>query len=470
MKKNLLISSLFISCFLIFTPQSSLARNGYLPKNLFVNLAKKINPTVVSISTSFNQQIQKNYNQDPFFDMLENFLGPQLRNQRPKQGLGTGFIIRRDGLIITNNHVISKANVIHVQLSGSKKSYEARVIGKDKRTDIALIKITTNKKLPVVKLGKSKKLQVGEWVAAFGNPYGHTHSMSKGIVSALGREISELNKFAFIQTDASINPGNSGGPLVNANGEVIGVNTAVDARAQGIGFAIPIDDVKAIIPKLEKNGFLQRGFLGVHLENISGPDAKALGLPTTKGALIAKIYPNTPAKKSKLKVYDFITHLGKKRVLNSLEITRFIANQSAGKKIKIQFIRDGKKKKKNIALGIHPADRNQKRPLPQKKVYSGQKAPFNLGFFVKNYSRRLQQIFNLPNLNQKKPVVIQVKAKSSARKAGLSVGDIILDVNKTPVYNSKGVLKSLRKNQINVLRILRGSRVALLYLDSSDNE
>jgi len=215
-----------------------------LPANLFVELGKAINPAVVNISTLAIPRIPRGGQRDPMLDMLEQFYGVPMQPRRQQTtpgkprpyGLGTGFIIREDGLIVTNNHVIQGADGIQVQLTEkADKLYDAKVIGYDERTDIALIKINPDGKLPVVALGSSKDLEVGEWVAAFGNPYGHGHSMTKGIVSSKGREIGEINKIPLIQTDASINPGNSGGPLVNTKGYVIGVNSAIDARAKGIG-------------------------------------------------------------------------------------------------------------------------------------------------------------------------------------------------------------------------------------------
>ena len=202
-----------------------------LPKNLFVELSKLINPAVVFISTTQNVHMRGGQGRDPMQDFLEQFMGGGRGGgfappPQTMQALGTGFIIKSNGLIVTNNHVVEQADIIKVQLDNSSNVfYEAKIIGRDKRTDVALIKIESKKPLPVAPLGSSKDLQVGEWVAAFGNPYGHAHTMTKGIISAIGREIGEINKIPFIQTDASINPGNSGGPLVNTQGYVIGVNT-----------------------------------------------------------------------------------------------------------------------------------------------------------------------------------------------------------------------------------------------------
>lgn len=443
-----------------------------LPANIFVELAKIINPSVVNISTTSNQQMLQN---DPFFELFEQFLGPQMQQQgptNPQRALGTGFIIRGDGLILTNNHVVENADTIKVQLSEKDATlYTAELIGRDKRTDLALIKIDAKRPLPAVKLGVSKDLQVGEWVVAFGNPLGLGHTTTKGIISAIGREIDDLNRFPFIQTDASINPGNSGGPLINLKGEVIGVNSAIAANSQGIGFAIPIDDAKNIIKVLEKDGVVKRGFLGVTIypHPINPQAAQEMKLTTTDGALIAGIIEGSPAAKAGLKEYDFVTKFNGKDVSNSRELSRLIADTDLGKTYKIDFIRDGKVKSLNVTLEEHPDDKKQLQSnnQPDKKTYRGQKAPFDLGFSVMNYSKELAQEFGLPNLRKSYPIVIEVDADSPAARAGLRIGDVIIDVNRQEVTKDTEVLKRLNKNQINSLRILRGRYFTLIYISAS---
>ena len=330
-----------------------------LPANLFVELAKAVNPAVVNIFTTYlprgrggfggGQMLQ----QDPFFELFEQFMGPQgLGPSTPQQSLGTGFLIREDGLIITNNHVVDRADQIKVQLEErTKESYDAKLIGKDPRTDVALIKITAKKKLPFVKLGSSADVQVGEWVAAFGNPYGYGHTVTKGIISAVGREIDELNLNPFMQTDASINPGNSGGPLVNTQGLVIGVNTAIDARAQGIGCVSPIDNVKQLIPILEKEGSIKRGFLGVNLEDLDEESAASLGIKQTDGALIVQVVPGSAADNAGLKPYDLIVEFDGKLVSNTNEMRKFAANAVVDKLVPIKVIRTGAPKTLQVAVG-----------------------------------------------------------------------------------------------------------------------
>lgn len=441
-----------------------------LPHNIFVELAKIMNPTVVNISTSRvprSRQMPRGYPRDPFFDMFEQFLGPQLRGPRqPQQALGTGFIIRNDGLILTNNHVVDGADVIKVQLSENDKTlYTAELIGKDQRTDLALIKIDAKKKLPTATLGTSQSLQVGEWVAAFGNPLGLGHTTSQGIISAIGREIGELNRIPFIQTDASINPGNSGGPLVNMKGEVIGVNTAIAANSQGIGFAIPIDEAKNVIAILEKDGVIRRAYLGVNMYPypIDPQAAQEMGLTRTDGTLIVGVMDGSPASKAGLKEYDFIIKFNGNPVENSKDLSQMIADAQVGKSYTVEYIRQGKNRKAKVTLEEHPDDK--KAALTKKKTYAGQRAPFDLGFTVTNYTRELAQEFGLPPLRRPYPVVIDVDMDSPAAKAGLGVGDIILDVNRREVSKDTDVLRLLKNKQINSLRILRGETPVLVYIN-----
>ncbi len=438
-----------------------------LPANLFTELARVTNPTVVNISTSQQPRPMRRdprMPRDPFFDFFEQFMQPSMPQRRPAQALGSGFIIRKDGLIITNNHVIDRADVIQVQLNDQRDElFEAKVVGRDARTDIALIKISVPRELPVAPLGNSSDLQVGEWVAAFGNPYGHGHTMTKGIISAIGREIDEINLFPFLQTDASINPGNSGGPLVDSRGLVIGVNTAIDARAQGIGFAIPIDFVKDILEPLESEGRVRRGFLGVQMTPVTEDSAKAYNLPQKEGALVVQVVPDSPAAKAGIEAYDLIVEFNGRTVSSPSDLTRAVAATAVNQRVEIKLIRSGQTRTLNVRVGEHPQEVAET-PAAPGSSYEGQKAPFELGFKVADHSRRLSQELNLPRLSDPKPIVIEVEPNSPAARSGLSVGDIILDVNRTPVRRATDVLRHLKKDQRNGLRILRGQRVILIFI------
>ncbi|MCB0341883.1 MAG: Do family serine endopeptidase [Pseudobdellovibrionaceae bacterium] len=437
-----------------------------MPSDLFVELAKLVNPAVVNISTTQQVRMRRQFGPtgDPFFDLFQQFMGPQMQQPiQPAQSLGTGFIIREDGLILTNNHVIAQADIIQVQLSeNDDQLYDAKVVGRDGRTDVALIKINAKKKLPVAILGTSSTLEVGEWVAAFGNPFGHGHTMTKGIISAKGREIDELNRFPFLQTDASINPGNSGGPLVNTAGEVIGVNTAVDARAQGIGFAIPIDDVKSILESLEKFGHIKRGYLGIYLTNVNPSSAQSLGLPSTKGALITQVEPGGPADKAGLKPYDFVLEVNGKEVKSSNDLVRSVMDIPVGGQAKMKINRNGKDQTLMIAVGSHPEDTKLADASPKRQEKT---SASELGFKVADMSGSLIKEYNLPRLRKPRPVVVEVIAGSTAAQAGLAPGDVILDVNKKAVYSAKDVVRHFKKKQLNILRVLRQDQVFLAYLE-----
>jgi serine protease Do len=446
-----------------------------LPANLWVELSKLVNPAVVSITTTqvTHRAAQGRY-RDPLQDFFDQFYGGHGPNQgqmeeQPQQtamALGTGFIIRDDGLIITNNHVVEQADVIKVQIDeNSGKLYEAQVIGRDPRTDIALIKIDAKEKLPVAKLGESKNVQVGEYVAAFGNPYGHAHTMTTGIVSALGREIAEINRFPFIQTDASINPGNSGGPLVNTQGYVIGVNTAIDARAQGIGFAIPVDNVKQIVQQLEKDGRVHRGYVGVNIATVNADVAAQLGLPEARGILVTDVLRGGPADKAGIKPYDIITKFGDKDVNDSQGLQNAVGDTEIGSNAKVKIWRfDQAGKRSDVSMNIKvedtPTEMSSGRATP--KTYFGQKAPFDLGFKVANYSEQLAKDLGL-RATDDLPIITDVDRGSFAAKAGLRPGDQIIDVNRRATAKATDVLRQLKKGA-NLIRISRGNSIAIVTL------
>ncbi len=354
----------------------TLKLNDALPANLFVELAKAINPSVVNISTSATAHRGP---RDPMQEMMERFYGAPSQdegnwsNKPQRVGLGTGFIIRDDGLILTNAHVIRGADIIEVQLSeNSDIQYKAEVVGSDTRTDVALIKIKPDLKLTAVSLGSSKDLEVGEWVAAFGNPYGHGHSMTKGIISSKGRSIKEINRFPLLQTDASINPGNSGGPLVNSKGQVIGINSAIDARAQGIGFAIPIDEVKSILPTLEKGGSIKRGFMGIDLAELEPEIVRSLRLDSdNRGSLIINTLVNGPAEKAGLKINDVVMEIDGQKVADTQDLVNKITDISIGTKVKVKFLRNNRgqpvEKTTTVVIEERPAEKEMLKRIMRRK-------------------------------------------------------------------------------------------------------
>ncbi len=441
-----------------------------LPANLFVELSRIINPAIVNISTSLvSRKGARPGMRDPMLDMLERYYGFQMPQgptpNKPQQiGLGTGFIIREDGLIITNNHVIEGADIVQVTLSNSDKVYEAKVIGTDSRTDIALVKIKADVKLPVAALGNSKDLKTGEWVAAFGNPFGHSHSMSKGIVSSINREISEINRVPLIQTDASINPGNSGGPLVNTLGYVVGVNSAIDPRGQGIGFAIPIDEIKKILPDLEQRGSIRKGYLGLALGDHNSASAEDLGLDEKNlGAVVIKVVPRSPGDKAGVKMYDTITEFNGRKIKSSVDLMDVVSTQAPGSVSTMKVLSPNRKTRTlKVTIAERPTEQklsglNSSTPANEIK---GQKAPHDMGFSVTDLTDQLRKELQFEG-DIKKPIIISVDRSSLASMAGLQVGDIILEVNKKEVATASDVVKSLKKNE-NSIRVARGNQIIVV--------
>jgi serine protease Do len=342
--------------------------------NIFVSLSKRIIPSVVNISTLTKPKIVEE-NGFPGFrsfgpdDLFRQFFAPMpgqhYKRVIPRSGaLGTGFLITDDGIILTNNHVVAGADEIKIAFTESptEKPTEAKVIGRDPELDVALIRVKTDRKLTPLPLGDSDALQVGEYVAAVGNPFGNGHSLTHGIISAKGRAAPDFPLATYLQTDAPINPGNSGGPLVNLRGEVIGINSAIDARAQGIGFAIPINAVKQILPQLESKGKVSRGYLGLLIEQINPDLAEKLQVSRdTRAPFVAHVYPQGPAAQSGLKPYDVILEANGKPVHSPSDLTSEVVSFSAGQKIQLKISRDGKTQDVTVRLGDRPADREMAR-------------------------------------------------------------------------------------------------------------
>jgi len=440
-----------------------------LPANLFVELAKAINPTVVNISTSVIPK-GRTY-RDPMLDMLEQFYGRRItpRNAEPgkpqRMGLGTGFIIRDDGLIVTNNHVVEGADLVEVELTeNSGKTYKAEVIGRDERTDIALIKIKADVKLMAATLGSSEESQVGEWVVAFGNPYGHGHTMTKGIISSIGRAIQEVNRLPLIQTDASINPGNSGGPLVNSKGLVIGVNSAIDARAQGIGFAIPIDEVKKIIPQLEERGSIQKGFIGAILGDIDNQAAYQMGLDEYRGAVVIDV-GDGPGRKAGLKPYDIVTEFNGKKLRHSRDLIDEVYGSEPGKKVKIKILRADKPLTLDLTVAERPDEKTLARSSarPQQPQASGKKSPHQFGAEIADSTKELRSQLAIVD-EVKNPIVIGIERNSLASRVGLRVGDVLLNINGKEPKSAKEAIDAFKKGS-NTIRVARGRGLSAMTFD-----
>lgn len=456
-------------------PLPPLKKGDPLPANLFVELGKLLNPATVYISTTTMLRGRGGMMpRDPFFDFFRE-LNPDGGGFAPPaprqaQSLGSGFIISSDGLIITNNHVVESADQIKVRVQTddkNEKDYEATVIGTHKRTDLALIKIKPSQNLVVAQLGSSNDLEVGEWVAAFGNPLGLGHTLTKGIISAKNRAIDDLNRFPFIQTDASINPGNSGGPLVNTRGLVIGVNTAIaGGGAQGIGFAIPIDDAKPIVAQLQKTGSIQQGFLGVQMADLSPQAARYYGLSSLDGVLIVNVVPTGPAAKAGIRQEDVLTQFGEKKLKSAQDLSNAVSDAAVGSEVKVSFIRNGRERKTTVTVGESPGAPQRLTKKEARKQYLGQKAPFNLGFKMGELNEQAREDFGVDaEVAGPRPLVVEVSENSPAALGGLQVGDVILSVNQQDVRSSTDVIRKLKAGQ-NSLRIARQNMVALIFLST----
>ena len=410
----------------------------------FADLAEKLKPSVVNISTTktvrgggFRSPFGQGSPFDRYFggdDFFERFFGDMPQREFKQKSLGSGFIISHDGYIFTNNHVVEQADKILVKLSDGKE-YEAKIIGKDAKTDIALIKIKPpTDSLPVAETGDSDKLRVGDWVMAIGNPFGLEQTVTAGIVSAKGRVIGAGPYDNFIQTDASINPGNSGGPLFNMEGKVIGINTAIVAQGQGIGFAIPISMAKTILPDLKAKGKVTRGWLGISVQDITEDIAKNMKLKDRSGALISDVFKGDPADKAGLKSGDIITEINGKKVKDTHELLMMIAAFRVGETVKIKILRDGQEKEVSLAV----AERKE-----QAEVAAAGETGQAFGMVVQEITPEIAKHLGLST--KRGVIVVDVQEGSTADEVGIQPQDIILQVNKVKINSMKDYVAEIGK-------------------------
>jgi len=426
----------------------------------FSQLAKKASPSVVNIRTvkvmkgmgrspmPFNQK-------DQFRDFFERFLRDKMPKDFKQRSLGTGFIIDKDGFILTNNHVVERADEIKVKLS-DEREFTAKIIGRDPKTDLALIRIEGARNLTPLPLGDSDKLEVGDWVVAIGNPFGLGNTVTAGIVSAKYRQIGAGSYDNFIQTDASINPGNSGGPLLNSAGEVIGINTAIYSQgggSVGIGFAIPVNMAKDLLPQLKK-GKVVRGWLGVMIQNITSALKDKLRLKDEKGALVADVTADGPAEKAGLKRGDVIVSFDGKKIKETHDLPYIVGSTPVGKKVEVEVIRKGVKKSFTVKLGELKGEK-------ETQVLS--EARPNLGLTIKEITPELAKNLRLSETSGL--VVFQVKDNSPAAEAGIRPGDIILEVDQGPVMDIEQFSRKIEtyKSGDTILFLIK-RRGATLYL------
>ncbi len=427
----------------------------------FASVVKKAEPAVVhvavekSVKAGGNAPNPFDFFNDPFF---ERFFGPQFRHPRmdprrhPRQfkqrAAGSGFIISPDGYILTNNHVVDKADKITVRLN-DKREFTAKVIGTDPQSDVAVIKIDgTN--LPVLPLGDSDKIEVGEWVIAIGSPFELNQTVTVGVVSAKGRNRMGINDYEnFIQTDAAINPGNSGGPLLNIHGEAIGINTAIFSRSggyMGIGFAIPINMAKNIEQQIRTHGKVTRGWLGVVIQDLNEDLAHSFGIDRTQGVLVSEVSDGSPAAKAGLRQGDVLLTYNGSKLANVADLRNKVAMTTPGTRVSMELIRDGRKQKVEVTIGEQPSDFS---PRVRAGVSGGPLT--DMGLTLQDLTPELADHFGY-KVNQG-VLVAGVAPDSPAERVGMQAGQLIEEVNRQRVRNLRE-LKMVLKNAKNPKEIL----------------
>jgi serine protease Do len=443
-------------------PGGSLAAAAGSPGS-FSDLAKKASPSVVNISTvkvvkGGARQMPLPFGpNDPFKDFFDRFFRDMVPKDFKQQALGSGFIIDKDGYILTNNHVVEKSDEIKVKFSDGKE-FTAKIVGKDPKTDLALIKIDADRSLVPLSLGDSDKLDVGDWVVAIGNPFGLGNTVTAGIVSAKYRHIGAGAYDNFIQTDASINPGNSGGPLLNTAGEVVGVNSAIYSQSGGsigIGFAIPVNMAKDLIPQL-KQGKVVRGWLGVMIQKVTPELRGKLGLKEEKGALVADVTPGGPADKAGIKRGDVIVAFDGKEIKEMNDLPMVVASTAVGKAVTVEVWRKNKKETLQVKIGEL---KDEEKVLAEKTEGGG------LGMSLEEITPERAKAFGLADKSGL--VVVQVEDGSPAGEAGVRPGDVILEMDQTPIrsleeFNRK--VEAFKKGDTILLLIKRQKATLFLTL------
>lgn len=414
------------------TPVVSAQASSIVPgaPGSFSDLVNEARDSVVNISTvkivkrdSFPLFRGPMDREDPFRDFFERFFRDQIPKEYRQKSLGSGFVIDEEGYILTNNHVVEKTDEIKVVMADSRE-YEAEIVGRDPKTDLALIKISADRPLKTLPMGDSDALNVGDWVLAIGNPFGLEWTVTAGIVSAKYRRIGTDSYANFIQTDASINPGNSGGPLLNTKGEVVGINSAIFSRTGGsigIGFAIPVNLAKELLPQL-KEGKVVRGWLGVMIQHITPELQDKLDLKDQTGALVADVTAGGPADKAGIKRGDVIVTFDGKEVLEMSELPMMVGASPVGKEVEVEAIRKGRKKTFEVKLGQLDEDMDPSEPVDVRT---------DLGMAVEEITADHAAHFNLPV--DEGLVVVGVQSDSPAAEAGIRPGDMVLEVDQQVV-------------------------------------
>lgn len=396
----------------------------------FRDIARRVTSAVVNVNTRKVTRTGTGRDRNPFREffgddfMDRHFGGPRSQTQT---SLGSGFVIDKEGYILTNRHVVDDADEIQVTLADARTTYDAKLVGKDARTDVALLKIEPKGPLTVLPLGDSEATEVAEWVMAIGSPFGLGNTVTVGVVSYKGRPITlgtQGTSVDLIQTDASINPGNSGGPLINTRGEAIGINTLIITQgapqSAGVGFAVPINVAKGILAQLREHGKVVRGWLGIQISNLSDDMAKSFGLPNTKGALIQDIDERGPATKAGLQAGDVVLEVDGRRIDDNGDLSSYIASRPPGTSVALRVFRDGHEQTIKVTLGTFPDEAAE--------PSTGEERGASLGMTLRDLTPDLARQLDLPR-ETRGAVVMNVEAGESAERAGLQRGDVIVSVN-----------------------------------------
>lgn len=452
----------------------SMANARELPD--FTNLVEKNGSAVVNISTTQKIKHPKTGQfkgdqvpEGPFGDLFRHFFGDEEGRDFEdfdSKSLGSGFIISNDGYILTNYHVIKDANEVIVRLS-DRRELVADMVGTDPRSDIALLKVDADN-LPTVKLGNSDRLKVGEWVLAIGSPFGFDYSVTAGIVSAKGRSLPRENYVPFIQTDVAINPGNSGGPLFNLDGEVIGINSQIYSRTggfMGLSFAIPINMVMNIVDQLKDSGRVARGWLGVLIQDVTRELAESFGMKKPRGALVAKVLPDSPAEKAGFEVGDIVIKFDDKKIIRSSNLPPVVGITPVGKNVAVEILRKGKSKKLTVNLGELPEKDQELASIAEPKTTESNKLNVSVTDLTGEQRKGLEIKEN--------GVLVNKVGSGPARKAGIRRGDVILMINNTDVKDAahfKKIIDKLPTGKSVPLLVQRRGGPVFLALKLSDSE
>jgi serine protease Do len=413
----------------------------------FAAIAEANKGAVVNITASASAkpaaapQIPEELQNGPFGEFFRRFGVPDAQPQPPRQGVGSGFIVESDGVILTNAHVVMGADEVQVRLS-DRREFKGKVVGADKATDIAVIKIDA-KGLPAVKLGDPSKIKVGEWVVAIGSPFGFENTVTAGIVSATSRSLPDGTYVPFIQTDAAVNPGNSGGPLINLQGEVIGINSQIYSRTggfQGLAFAVPIDVANNVKTQLVATGRVERGRIGVAIQEVTQSLAQSFGLDRPRGALVSQVEKDSPAEKAGLKAGDVLLGVNGKAIERSAEIPPLVAAVKPGSKANFEVWRDGSKRQITVTVGELPAER-----VAAAKPESNTSETGRLGLAVRPSDQGL----------------VVENASGAAAKAGIRAGDVVTAVNGRPVKSVEELKAAAEKANGTVALLVRRGEASI---------